>query len=59
MPTRGVVVLLALALGGCTSMAEREASAEQRGFERGYRHAVQEQYWIIQQQQRRASAANP
>jgi hypothetical protein len=42
-----------LAGGGCSTPAKREAAAEQRGFERGYRQAVAEQYWIIQQQQRR------
>lgn len=57
---RRVIVLLLLALTGCASTAQREAAAEARGYERGYRQAVKEQYWIIQNQQRRpAEPANP
>lgn len=57
---RSVIVLLLLALTGCASTAQREAAAEARGYERGYRQAVKEQYWIIQNQQRRpAELANP
>jgi hypothetical protein len=54
------LVLLALALGGCAT-TRHEDDAESRGYERGYRQAVQEQYWIIQNQQRLppAPAANP
>jgi uncharacterized protein YceK len=50
------LLLLALALGGCAT-TKRETAAEARGYERGYRQAVQEQYWIIQNQQRRPSTA--
>ncbi len=53
-----VLLLLLLALSGCAT-TRREADAEARGYERGYRQAVQEQYWIIQNQQRRAPAPNP
>ena len=57
---RGLIVLLLLAFGGCASTAQRESAAEARGYERGYRQAVKEQYWIIQNQQRRPSEpANP
>ena len=54
------LILLALALSGCAT-TKRETDAEARGYERGYRQAVQEQYWIIQNQQRQptAPAANP
>ena len=54
------LLLLALALSGCAT-TKRETDAEARGYERGYRQAVQEQYWIIQNQQRRptAPATNP
>ena len=46
--------LLTLLLAGCTT-PKRDAEAEARGYERGYRQATKEQYWIIQNQQR----ANP
>ena len=49
------LLLLALALSGCAT-TKRETDAEARGYERGYRQAVQEQYWIIQNQQRRPPA---
>ena len=49
---RCVIFGLSFLLGGCASSAKREAAAEARGYERGYRQAVQEQYWIIQNQQR-------
>ena len=55
-------VLLALALAGCATparLSEREAAAEARGYERGYRQAVKEQYWLIQNQQRRSAPAEP
>ena len=51
-----------LALAGCATPHRRETDAETRGYERGYRQAVQEQYWIIQNQQRAAAqtaAAKP
>jgi uncharacterized protein YceK len=54
------LLLLVLALGGCAT-TKRATDAEARGYERGYRQAVQEQYWIIQNQQRRppATEVNP
>ena len=54
------LILLALALNGCAT-TKRETDAEARGYERGYRQAVQEQYWIIQNQQHRppATEVNP
>lgn len=41
--------------------ARRAADAVNRGYARGYQQAVQEQYWIIQNQQRlpAASLRNP
>ena len=56
---RCVIFGLSLLLGGCASSAMREAAAEARGYERGYRQAVQEQYWIIQNQQRHIAPAAP
>ena len=56
MHPRQLIVLLCLALAGCATSArlsDREAAAEARGYERGYRQAVKEQYWLIQNQQRR------
>lgn len=38
--------------------ASRETAAEARGFERGYGQAMKEQYWHLQDQQRRPTA-NP
>ena len=38
---------------------DEEAAAEARGYERGYRQAVKEQYWLIQNQQRRPAPAEP
>ena len=55
-------LLLCLALAGCATparLSEREAAAEARGYERGYRQAVKEQYWLIQNQQRRAAPVEP
>lgn len=55
MRPRQLIAFLSLALGGCATPAritDREAVAEARGYERGYRQAVQEQYWLIQNQQR-------
>lgn len=48
-----------LALAGCATPHRRETDAEARGYERGYRQAVQEQYWIIQNQQRAAAPKPP
>lgn len=44
---------IVIALGGCAGIRDREADAEAKGYERGYRQAVKEQYWIIQNQQRK------
>lgn len=62
MRPRCLIVALCLTLTGCATTADREAAAEARGYERGYRQAVKEQYWIIQNQQRRSvppEAPNP
>jgi len=48
--------LLTLLLAGCAT-SKRDTEAEARGYERGYRQATKEQYWIIQNQQRSASPA--
>ena len=50
---------LLLPLAGCATPHQREADAEARGYERGYRQAVTEQYWIIQNQQRPPAPAQP
>ncbi len=47
------LIILCLLLAGCASPRRREADAEARGYQRGYAQAVKEQYWIIQNQQRR------
>lgn len=52
---RSLLVALTFVLGGCAT-ARRQTDAEARAYERGYRRAVQEQYWIIQNQQHRPSA---
>jgi uncharacterized protein YceK len=57
-----LIVVICLALTGCATAVQRDAAAEARGYERGYRQAVKEQYWIIQNQQRRPvppEAPNP
>ncbi len=62
MHPRGLILLLCLALAGCATPArltEREAAAEARGYERGFGQAVKEQYWLIQNQQRRPAPAEP
>ena len=62
MSNRCLVPLLCLAVAGCASparLSDREAAAEARGYERGYRQAVKEQYWLIQNQQRRPATAEP
>lgn len=53
---RSLLLFSLTALTGCATFrpADREAAAEARGYERGYRQAVKEQYWIIQNQQRTA-----
>jgi hypothetical protein len=60
MCARGLMLLLCLAVGGCAA-GSREPAAEARGYERGYRQAVKEQYWRIQNQQREPvwTAPNP
>ena len=57
-----LISLICLGLTGCATPArqtDREAAAEARGYERGYRQAVKEQYWLIQNQQRRPVPAEP
>ena len=59
---RSLLLLSLLALPGCATVSDRDAAAEARGYERGYRQAVKEQYGIIQNQQRAAMpppAPNP
>jgi hypothetical protein len=59
MRTCSLIPLLCLLLGGCATharLSDREVAAEARGYERGYRQAVKEQYWLIQNQQRRPAA---
>jgi hypothetical protein len=53
----GGLILLCLILAGCACPQRREADAEAQGYERGYAQAVKEQYWIIQNQQRRPTEA--
>lgn len=52
MRPRSLILCFCAVLAGCTTPGAREAAAEARGFERGYRQAVKEQYWLIQNQQR-------
>jgi hypothetical protein len=62
MKTVLLIPLLCLGFAGCATSArqtDREATAEARGYERGYRQAVKEQYWLIQNQQRRPVPAEP
>jgi len=47
-----LILAAALALGGC-------ATTRREGDARGYRRAVQEEYWIIQNQQRQPPATAP
>jgi len=59
---RCLILLWSLALAGCATparLSDRETAAEARGYERGYRQAVKEQYWLIQNQQRRPAPAEP
>lgn len=54
-----LLLCLLLLLEGCTS-SRREPDAATQAYERGYRQAVKEQYWIIQNQQRTpVPATNP
>ena len=57
MRPRCLIVALCLTFTGCATTAQRDAAAEARGYKRGYRQAVKEQYWIIQNQQRAAPPA--
>ena len=50
---RAVMIGALVFLGGCTVPANRP-DAETEAYRRGYRDAVKEQYWIIQNQQREA-----
>ena len=62
MRPRCLTILLCLALAGCATparLSDRETAAEARGYERGYRQAVKEQYWLIQNQQRQPAPAEP
>ena len=62
MRPRCLTLLLCLALAGCATparLSDRETAAEARGYERGYRQAVKEQYWLIQNQQRQPAPAEP
>lgn len=62
MKTLLVILLICSGLAGCATpprQTDREAAAEARGYERGYRQAVKEQYWLIQNQQRRPAPAEP
>lgn len=54
---RCVLLLSLLVFAGCATPHQREAEAEARHYERGYRQAVKEQYWIIQNQQRTPAPA--
>ncbi len=59
---RALLLLSTLLLAGCalpSGPSHREIEAEARGYERGYRQAVKEQYWIIQNQQRAAGRSSP
>lgn len=47
-----ILPFLSLVLAGCSTPRHREIDAEAGGYERGYRQAVKDQYWIIQNQQR-------
>ena len=62
MPARILIVLFCLTFSGCATparLSDRETAAEARGYERGYRQAVKEQYWLIQNQQRRPAPTEP
>jgi len=50
-----LLLCLILVLTGCAS---RQREPDTEAYERGYRQAVKEQYWIIQNQQR-ADAPSP
>ena len=52
-----LIIICLLLVTGCAS-PRREPDAEARAYERGYRQAVKEQYWIIQNQQRTTPAPN-
>lgn len=46
-----LLLLCATLFSGCAT-SRHASEAEQRAYVRGYQRAVQEQYWIIQNQQR-------
>jgi uncharacterized protein YceK len=46
-----LLLLCATLFSGCAT-SRHSSEAEQRAYVRGYQRAVQEQYWIIQNQQR-------
>ena len=46
-----LLLLFATLFSGCAT-SRRSSEAEQRAYVSGYQRAVQEQYWIIQNQQR-------
>lgn len=51
---RIMMFLCALLLAGCAAPVKRP-NAEAEAYQRGYRQAVKEQYWIIQNQQRNSA----
>ena len=55
MTHRSLLLAALLLLTGCATRSTRDAAAESRGYERGYRQAVKEQYWLMQNQQRRSA----
>jgi hypothetical protein len=56
---RTTIMIVFLFLAGCASRAGRENAAERHGYERGYRQAVKEQYWILQAGQRLPAPTEP
>lgn len=58
MRAGGLIIVLCFFVGGCASPS-REEQAEARGYERGYRQSVKETYWLLQNQQRPPTAADP
>lgn len=54
-----LILCLCALLSGCAMPAARDAAAEVRGYERGYRQAIKEAYWLLQNQQRPPASAAP
>lgn len=52
-------IFLFAGCAGPTRRSDRDTATEARGYERGYRQAVKEQYWIIQNQQRAPGRPSP